>query len=273
MSELERHATNLVDVVYGNEHLAYDDPTENWFEATKVYRASMAWDAPGVSRLVRSPALQVIATRAGLRYDDHPSIDLPNVLEPDISLTDAASARWSADRFSGAPITFAELGTLLDFGYGVCQRSDGLRRRVPSGGALYPLDLYVLVRSVEGLQHGVHHYDPYRRCLVRLKDFDDAAVGAAFMQEEQVEGFGATIVLSASFWRSRFKYGHRSSRFVLIEAGHVMQNLVLMAAALGLAGRPYGGFIDDELTALVGFVNGIDTAPLYAYVTGSAPDR
>ncbi len=77
MSELERHATNLVDVVYGNERLTYDDPTENWFEATKVYRASMAWDAPGVSRLTRSPALQMIATRAGKRFDDLPTVPLP----------------------------------------------------------------------------------------------------------------------------------------------------------------------------------------------------
>lgn len=51
MNSIERHATNLADVVYGNEALRFDDPSENWFEATKIYRGSMAWDAPGVAGL------------------------------------------------------------------------------------------------------------------------------------------------------------------------------------------------------------------------------
>lgn len=268
MAEFERHATNLVDVVYGNEHLGYDDPTENWFEATKVYRSSMAWDAPGVSRLMRSPVLQQIATRAGKRYDDMPAIPLPPTLNPPLSLVDAAETRRSAERFSGGRIELAELATLLEFGYGVTRRPEGLRRRIPSGGALYPLDLYVLVSRVNGLEHGVHHYDPYRESLVRLKDFDDGSLASCLLQEEAVHGFAATVVVCASFWRSRFKYGHRSSRFVMIEAGHAVQNFTLMAAALGLAGRPYGGFVDDELANIVGYQNGIDTAPIYSYVVG-----
>ncbi|MDO5092637.1 MAG: SagB/ThcOx family dehydrogenase [Propionibacteriaceae bacterium] len=272
MSELDRHATNLVDVVYGNEHLAYDDPTENWFEATKVYRASMAWDAPGVSRLLRSPALQQIATRAGKRFDDMPSIALPASADPGFSLFQAAELRRSADRFSGDPIELQQLATILDFGYGLVRRPEGLRRRVPSGGALYPLDVFVLASRVSGLDHGVYHFDPYRDCLAVLGDFDDQMLGHCLLREEAVEGSAATIVLAASFWRSRFKYGHRSSRLVFIEAGHVMQNLTLMSAAVGVAGRPYGGFIDDELSQLTGHTNGVDTAPLYAYVLGVGAD-
>lgn len=272
MSELDRHATNLVDVVYGNEHLAYDDPTENWFEATKVYRASMAWDAPGVSRLLRSPALQQIATRAGKRFDDLPSVALPPSTDPSFSLFQAAELRRSASSFSGDPVDLQQLATILDFGYGVVHRPEGLRRRVPSGGALYPLDVFVLASRVTGLAHGTYHYDPYRGCLAALGDFDDQALGRCLLQEKAVDGFAATIVLGGSFWRSRFKYGHRSSRFVLIEAGHVMQNLTLMSAAVGVAGRPYGGFIDDELASITGHTNGVDTAPLYAYVLGTGAD-
>ncbi|WP_218973398.1 hypothetical protein [Actinomyces wuliandei] len=124
MSEIERHATNLVDVVYGNEHLSYDDPTENWFEASKVYRASMAWDAPGVSRLTRSPALQVIATRAGKRFDDLPATQLPAPLTPSISLLEAAEERRSTNYFTGEEITLTQLATMLDFSYGVTYRPE-----------------------------------------------------------------------------------------------------------------------------------------------------
>lgn len=273
MSELERHATNLVDVVYGNELLSYDDPTENWFEATKVYRASMAWDAPGISRLTRSPALQVIATRAGKKFDDLPTTQLPTPLTPDMSLQQAADERRSVHRFTGQEITFTQLSTMLDFSYGVTNRPEGLRRRVPSGGALYPIDIYVFASRVSDLGHGVYHYDPYRTCLVRLADFDDESLARALLQEEMVSSSAVTIVLSASFWRNRFKYGPRSGRFVFLDAGHIMQNLSLIAPAISFGGRPFGGFIDNELTQLIGHHNGVDTAPLYAFIAGVPGDR
>ncbi len=273
MSELERHATNLVDVVYGNERLTYDDPTENWFEATKVYRASMAWDAPGVSRLTRSPALQMIATRAGKRFDDLPTVPLPAPLTPTMNLQEAADQRRSVHRFTGQEISFPQLSTLLDFSYGVTHRPEGLRRRVPSGGALYPIDIYVFASHVTDLEHGVYHYDPYRTCLAHLGDFADERLSSALLQEEMVSTSSATVVLSASFWRNRFKYGPRSGRFVFLDAGHIMQNLSLIAPAIDLGGRPFGGFIDDELSELIGYHNGVDTAPLYAFVAGVPGDR
>jgi SagB-type dehydrogenase family enzyme len=83
----------------------------------------------------------------------------------------------------------------------------------------------------------------------------------------------ATVVLSASFWRNRFKYGPRSGRFVFLDAGHIMQNLSLIAPAIDLGGRPFGGFIDDGLSELIGYHNGVDTAPLYAFVAGVPGDR
>jgi len=69
------------------------------------------------------------------------------------------------------------------------------------------------------------------------------------------------------FWRSRFKYGLRGYRFALVEAGHVVQNVVLAAAALGLPALPVGGYYDCRLDALVG-ANGLDEASVYAVVLG-----
>ena len=269
MPELERHATNLVDVVYGNEVLRYDDPTENWFEVTKIYRPSMAWDAPGVSRLLRSPILQEIATRAGKKFDDLPLLKLPAPLSCEMSLNETLSRRRSAERFSGDPVTLEQLATVLANSYGEVRRAEGIRRPVPSGGALYPLDLYVLSCRVEGLEHGAWYFDARRDGLTRIGDFDEEDLGSTLLQEEAVAGAAVTIIVAASFWRSRFKYGPRSSRFILIEAGHVVQNMALSTAALGLAGRPYGGFVDDELSGIIGLQNGVDDAPLYTYVMGT----
>lgn len=270
MDNIERHATNLVNVVYGNEKLQYDDPSENWFEATKIYRPSMGWDAPGVSTLLKSRMLQQIATRASKRYDDLTLIELPEPLTTDMSLEDIIFKRNSIPNFSGGSVPLEKLSTILQHSYGVIQRPEGKRRPIPSGGALYPLDIYILVNNVEGLEHGKYHYDPYRNGLVKLGDFDEIEFGKILLQEEAVAGFSFAIIISASFWRSRFKYGGRSYRFVFLEAGHLAQSLITLATAHGVDSRPYGGFIDDELMEVLGIHNGVDDAPIYSIVAGNS---
>jgi SagB-type dehydrogenase family enzyme len=270
MTNFELHATNLVDVVYGNERLRYDDPSENWFEASKIYRPSMAWDAPGVAPLLRSPVLQRIATRAGKRYTHLPFVALPEPRATSVTLEDAIERRFSADEYDPGAVPLDVVASLLLKSYGAVRRADGWRRPVPSGGALYPLDVYLIARNVEGIESGVHHFDAFEKGLVRLGDVDYDAFMAALLREEELSGTAFSIVLSCSFWRSRFKYGPRAYRFALIEAGHVMQNMVLLATAHGLTSRPYGGFIDDELTDVMIDQNGVDEAPLYVLTAGSA---
>lgn len=269
MAHIEKHATNLVDVLYGNEKLQFDDVSENWFEATKIYRNSMAWDAPGVSSLLRSETLQMIATRASKRFDDLPLIELPEPMQLQMSLDEVIESRRSAESYSGKYTDFAILSTILQKSYGVIERDEGLRRPVPSGGALYPLDLYIIVNKVNDLEKGIYHFDPYRNGIVNIGSFNSKKFGEIFLQEEAVKDFSFTIVVSANFWRSRFKYGPRSYRFTFLEAGHVVQNMILIANSLNISTRPYGGFIDNELTDMIGIQNGIDDAPIYSLVAGS----
>ena len=268
MENLEKHATNLVDVVYGNERLQFDDPSENWFEATKIYRNSMAWDAPGVAGLLRSETLQKIATRASKRFDDLPLISLPTPLKNDISLDDVINERKSIDGFNGGSVSLEQLSTILQKSYGLVERPEGPRRPIPSGGALYPLDLFIIVNKVDSLDKGIYHFDPSRRGLVKLREYSEKEFGKIMLQEDNVQDFAFAVVVSANFWRSRFKYGHRSYRFIFMEAGHVMQNMILLSTAQKVNSRPYGGFIDDELMKMIGGHNGVDDAPIYTLVAG-----
>lgn len=268
MEDVEKHVTNLVDVVYGNERLQFDDPSENWFEATKIYRNSMAWDAPGVAELSRSKTLQKIATHASKRFDNLPLIKLPPPLKVSMSLDDVINKRISAENFNGGSVTFEQISTILQKSYGLVERPEGPRRPIPSGGALYPLDLFIIVNNVEGLKKGIYHFDPHRRGVVKLQNFSEKEFGEILLQEENVKNFSFAVVVSASFWRSRFKYGHRSYRFTFIEAGHVMQNMIMLSTAQNIKSRPYGGFIDDELMNMIGIYNGVDDAPLYILVAG-----
>src|SRR5699024_11408634 len=93
MSDFENHATNLVDVIYGNEVLQFDDPTENWFEATKIYRESMGWDAPGVTTLLRSEFLQHVSGNASRKYDDVNLIPLKKPEKTTLDLEDIILSR------------------------------------------------------------------------------------------------------------------------------------------------------------------------------------
>ena len=90
---------------------------------------------------------------------------------------------------------------------------------------------------------------------------------AALVDPSLIDGAAALVVLTAMFWRSRFKYGLRAYRFALLEAGHVVQNAILAATALGLPALPIGGFYDRRLDALVG-ADGLDEASVYALLLG-----
>jgi SagB-type dehydrogenase family enzyme len=79
----------------------------------------------------------------------------------------------------------------------------------------------------------------------------------------------ALLVVTAVFPRTQFKYGQRGYRFALLEAGHVVQNVLLAAADLGLPALPLGGFYDRRLDAIVG-ADGLDEASVYSVALGGA---
>lgn len=187
------------------------------------------------------------------------------------SVDDVQRGRRSARGFGDQPMRFEDLAALLRRAYGVTRDNTGTQyprsfRASPSGGALYPLELYVWARNVDGIRPGVYHYDPHDDELDVLGDAP--GLPAVFVQRELVERAAAVLLFSAVFIRSVFKYGERGYRFVLIEAGHVAQNVLLASAARGLAGVPLGGYFDRDLDRLLGF-NGIDESVVYALAVGA----
>lgn len=75
------------------------------------------------------------------------------------------------------------------------------------------------------------------------------------------------VVLAACFPRATWKYGERSYRNVLLEAGHIGQNLCLLATALRLGARHITGFVDDALNAMLK-LDGVNEASVYMVVVG-----
>ncbi|HEY0157552.1 MAG TPA: SagB/ThcOx family dehydrogenase [Thermoanaerobaculia bacterium] len=140
-------------------------------------------------------------------------------------------------------------------------------RTYPSGGGLYPLEIYPVVQRIEGLDDGIYHYDPWTHELeeVRAGNFH-AQFAAMTLGQEMLAVGNAILFITAIFDRSMWKYGQRGYRYTWLEAGHLGQNLYLAAGALGLAPVALGGFYDAEANALLGVGEGEET--IYAICVG-----
>jgi SagB-type dehydrogenase family enzyme len=258
----------FASLVYGDGGVGVDDPAEAFHEASRLYPHVAPGRLATLLALSRSPELQQTAHRATRRHDHRPCLDLPSPRLPRVRLRDALDRRRSHPPHRGRGVTLADLAILLGSGYGMSSRDAMLARRtVPSGGALYPLEVYVLPLAVDGLGRGVFHYDPYRHRLAALGPFDEDSLAAAVVDSANVEGAAVALVITALFWRTRFKYGLRGYRFALLEAGHVVQNVTLAAAALELAALPLGGWYDRRVDQLVG-ADGLDEATVYVVLVG-----
>jgi SagB-type dehydrogenase family enzyme len=122
------------------------------------------------------------------------------------------------------------------------------KRAAPSAGMTYPLELYVLVRRVEGLGKGVYRYNPQDHSLELVKsgDYSDKLMRAAVNQEWVKDG-SINIIITADFWRTTSTYGERGRRYVYLEAGHAAQNIYLQVTALRLGCVVIGAFSDEDV--------------------------
>ena len=145
-------------------------------------------------------------------------------------------------------------------------------RAYPSSGALYAVEIYPVVLRVEGLEPAVYHYRASENVLEVVRPGVDRAniVGAALpVEREMVAGAAALFCLAGWFPRHERKYGEGGYRMLVAEAGHVSQNLILAATALGLGARPFGGVFDDLLNQDLG-LDGPDEQFLLAVLVAPA---
>jgi SagB-type dehydrogenase family enzyme len=173
-------------------------------------------------------------------------------------LFDLTGCRRSPARFGGS-ITASELAWLLASAAGETEviqtgRGSVVRRAYPSSGGLYAVLIDVIAFDVEGLAVGTYRYRAHgnQLCFVgAVKGLQDLLDIAVPEQHRYVAGAAALVSMSADLTRHERKYGVGGYRMVVAEAGHLSQNLLLAAEAMGLRGRPCGGFFDDLLGALL----------------------
>ena len=174
-------------------------------------------------------------------------------------LTELLRRRCSCRAFAQRAMPAETFGSVLAAAYGIVEAASlgggahFRRRSVPSAGGLYPLELYAVLRRVDGVEDGLHHYDVMGHGLRLLARGDlFPALEPSLYPYTFVRDANAVILLSAVFRRTQKKYGPRGYRYILLEAGHAGQNICLRAAELGLATLCMGGFVDSGLARLLG---------------------
>lgn len=181
------------------------------------------------------------------------TIRLPEItLQEYTPLTQLLRQRRSLREYRTAALNLSEIGQLLWAAQGISHR-DGYRT-APSAGALYPLELYVVVGEVAGLEAGVYHYLPNQHRLRQTLSGDlRTALTQAALGQSCLSDAAAVVVFAAVYERTTHKYGERGLRYVDIEVGHAAENLFLQAEALGLGTVVVGAFDDDEMQELLQF--------------------
>jgi SagB-type dehydrogenase family enzyme len=130
-------------------------------------------------------------------------------------------------------------------------------RAAPSAGALYPTDLYVVTRGHADLPDGVYYYHVRDHALLEVypkglaPDEIFKRLSSACFGDSAVARARVAIIATAVFWRSAWRYGDRAYRRCMLDTGHVLGNLDIVAPRLGLGLSLVGGFVDHEVAELL----------------------
>ena len=195
-------------------------------------------------------------------------IELPAPqLDSDYSVEKAMLERRSVREYSGVALSLEEFAQLLWACQGISSPSG--YRTAPSAGALYPLEVYAVVKDVDGLTSGVYHYTPGpgidTHHLERLLDGDKTReLAGAALGQGCILNAAVNIVIGAVVERTAVKYGQRAVQYVHIEAGHAAQNVCLQAQGLGIGVVTVGAFYEDRVKKVIG----VNANPIYIICVG-----
>ena len=186
-----------------------------------------------------------------------------------LRITEILQIRQSFRSFSPKSLSEVELSFLLWASTGIQRREQGYEfRTAPSAGALYPIETYVVINNVEGLEKGLYHYNIEEHTIEELK-LDDLGreLAQAALEQEMLANAPLVFVWTAIFERSKWKYRQRAYRYVYLDAGIIGENLMLSATGIGLGSCNVGAFFDDEVNKILG-VDGTAESVVYLSVVG-----
>jgi len=184
-------------------------------------------------------------------YDAIKKIGFPKAIDPaKKDLIDLFSEIGSGK--PGRRFEPASLSKVLFLSYGVTRAETSgkisfFSRTVPSAGGLYPCHIYLIVRHMEGFETGVYYCDMRQESLILIQ--------RGSFSEGDDKTLDISFVITGSFFNSAWKYRERAFRYLLLDSGHLIENLFLALKAEGLCSRADYAFDDDKISALLSLDN------------------
>jgi SagB-type dehydrogenase family enzyme len=186
-------------------------------------------------------------------------------------IADLLAERKSLHDFSPVALTMEELSFLL-------WATQGMRsfagkevkvsyRNVPSAGSRHPLETYMFIDKVIGLKSGLYHYLPMGHMLQLLEEGDDyrEELAKALCDQEFALEAAVVFVWSAVPYRTEWRYGLKAAKYIMIDAGAVLENLYLAGEAVGCGTCALGAYDQELLDELLGFMPGPSAEPGYEF--------
>ncbi len=206
--------------------------------------------------------------------------DLPkdfSLLDIDNDFLGIINKRKSHRVYTDERMSLTELSYLLWCTQGVKEvrgKAYATLRTVPSGGARHPFECYMAIRKVEGLEEGLYHYLPMKHQIEYLGNPEDMD---AFLSEslcEQTWAAKASVVFyySCVFYRAEWRYGIWAHGPVLMDAGHVTENLYLASESIGLGGCAIASVEPGPANIAFG-LDGVEESVFYAMPVGTVKEE
>ncbi|UCD64698.1 MAG: SagB/ThcOx family dehydrogenase [Candidatus Zixiibacteriota bacterium] len=201
-------------------------------------------------------------------------IDLPapsGLNMPDFPLRKAIEQRRSVRKYAPQPITVEELSYLLWCTQGVQQivpaYTKGGRitqRTVPSAGARHAFETLLLVNRVDGLAPGLYRFIATQHKLVEVDGGNKLAdkLAKACLEQMMIKQAAVTFFWVADAYRMTWRYRERGYRYMLLDAGHVCQNLYLCAESIGCGTCAVGAYDDNDVNRLLS-LDGVERFVIY----------
>jgi SagB-type dehydrogenase family enzyme len=182
-----------------------------------------------------------------------------------VSVEHALFTRRSVRNYKNEPLTLDEISQLLWAAQGVTTPRG--YRTAPSAGALYPLELCIVVGNVNGLAAGIYEYLNQDHALLQTVAGDKRTdLSHAALSQGSIARAPAVLLFSAVYSRITGKYGDRGIQYTFMEIGHAAQNVCLQAVAMGMGTVVIGAFRDDKVKTIAHLAE--DEQPTYIIPVG-----
>lgn len=96
-------------------------------------------------------------------------------------------------------------------------------RTNPSAGGLYPCEIYLQIRDIDGILSGIYHYEPMSGTICLLHEVD--ADGIEYYFQDTHKQKGICFLISSIYFRSSWKYRNRAIRYILLDSGHLLGSI------------------------------------------------